>query len=115
MRPTKMISALCAFLTMLLASSAFAQTWEIEVVDEVGNVGHWTSLALGPSGWPHISYWDATNDDLKYAYRDASGWHTETVDAAGDVGWHTSLALDRSGRPHISAKQTTFSRTVRSS
>jgi hypothetical protein len=72
-------------------------------VDAVGNVGWFTSIALTAGlGRPRISYYDVTNLDLKYAYRDASGWHTETVDSAGHVGYYTSLALDGSGHPHIS-------------
>ena len=43
-----------------------------------------------------------TNDDLKYAYQDASGWHIQTVDSEGEVGEGTSLALDGNGYPHIS-------------
>ena len=43
--------------------------------------------------YPHISYYDETNADLKYAYRDASGWHIQTVDSEGSVGTSTSLAL----------------------
>ena len=80
--------------------------WHIEAVDGVG-VAHWywdsgNSLALGEDGYPHISYYDATNADLKYAYQDASGWHIETVDSEGDVGTYSSLALDEGDYPHIS-------------
>jgi uncharacterized repeat protein (TIGR01451 family) len=53
-------------------------------------------------GYPHISYYEGYNGDLRYAYQDDSGWHIETVDSAGDVGRYTSIALDGSGYPHIS-------------
>ncbi|WP_144060459.1 hypothetical protein [Archaeoglobus sulfaticallidus] len=77
--------------------------WErvIETVDSSGGGRH-PSLALDSNGNPHISYYDATNGDLKYAYKDANGWHIETVDSEGDVGKYTSLALDSNGYPHIS-------------
>ena len=79
-----------------------ASGWHVETVDSREYVGLYTSLALDGSGYPHISYFDFTNGDLRYAYRDASGWHIQTVDSWRRVGLYTSLALDEDGYPHIS-------------
>src|SRR3990172_3950748 len=53
-------------------------------------------------GKAHISYYDYTNVDLKYATNARAAWVTTTVDSSGDVGWHTSIALDTAGKAHIS-------------
>lgn len=82
-----------------------AGTWVIECVDSGGQdvVGLYTSLALDEGGHPHISYFDDSNNALKYAYKDSDGWHIETVVAGlGYRGGYTSLALDEDGYPHIS-------------
>jgi hypothetical protein len=57
---------------------------------------------LDESGFPHISYQDENNYDLKYASKDPSGWNIVTVDSQGFVGFQTSLVLDQNGVPHIS-------------
>ncbi len=42
-------------------------SWAIRTVDSSGAVGEWNFLALDSNGFPHISYRDSTNGDLKFA------------------------------------------------
>ena len=37
----------------------------ITTVDSVGDVGYFTSIAIGPDGFPVVSYCDSTNGNLK--------------------------------------------------
>jgi hypothetical protein len=58
------------FAFLLLAGPALASlTWDINTVDNsAGGVGRDTSIALDAGDNAHISYYDFTNYDLKYAY-----------------------------------------------
>lgn len=81
--------------------------WQIETVDNTGDVGAYCSLALDTSGYAHVAYYDATQGGIKVAYQDASGWHCALVDVARQAqGVYAaaagiSLALDGQDRAHI--------------
>ena len=76
------------------------------VIDQVGNVGWYTSLASGADGRQHITYQDRANLDLKYAAcasacGSASNWTKGFIDQTGSVGQHSSLEVGSNGRRHV--------------
>ncbi|MDO8282507.1 MAG: PKD domain-containing protein, partial [Thermodesulfovibrionia bacterium] len=101
MKRTAVIISILLSIFILLPSSASA-VWTIQTVDSTGDVGEDTSIAIDSSGKMHISYWNYTNRDLKYATNASGSWGITTVDSTGQVGEYTSIAVDPSDKVHIS-------------
>jgi hypothetical protein len=90
-----------------------ANSWHTITVDDggVNDVGRYPGIAIDASGTRHVSYYDATNGDLKYATcpgncTNPSSWNGSgskiIVDATDDVGLFTEIAVDNFGIPHVS-------------
>jgi hypothetical protein len=77
--------------------------WVKKTVDSTGAVGYYSSIAADSENGIHISYYDSTNGDLKYAYKPSGGsWNNETIDSIGDIGGYSSIAVDGLDGIHIS-------------
>lgn len=81
-----------------------------EIVDDEGDVGRYARLVAFQDGGIHVAYYDATNGNLKYAFRfPGGGWNKTIVDSGfvdlqtpnRDVGRYCSIALDDGGQPSI--------------
>ena len=74
-------------------------------LDSTGFVGLLTSIAIGADGFPVISHWDATGEDLKLVHCTNANCSTNTpvtLDSTGIVGLFTSIAIGTDGFPVIS-------------
>ena len=70
-----------------------------------------TSIAIGTDGLPLVSYWDASNGDLRALHCGNllcnSGNISATLDSNGVVGQETSLTIGADGLPVISYRDDT--------
>jgi hypothetical protein len=85
-------------------------TADIRTVDSAGNVGLYTSIAIGNDGMPVISFHDTTNGYLKVAHCNdvyCSSATISTLDSLYDVGRYSSITIGSDGMPIISYYDTT--------
>jgi len=83
-----------------------ANTASIYTLDSGGDVGSYTSIAIGTNGNPIISYFDNTIGDLKVAVCDTATCSTSTNRSVDNAGggplWFTSITIGTNGNPIIS-------------
>lgn len=77
--------------------------WFVEEIDTDGDTGLHASVAYDPTGgYIYISYYDATNQQLRMARSDGKGlacgpngtWGCLTLDSGADVGKYNSIAIN---------------------
>jgi hypothetical protein len=91
--------------------SAASAPWSKFEVDTAGDTGQHVSIAIDPYpyyGGVYVSYYDATNKDLRMAHFSPSlgpagncgpgnSWYCQTVDSENDVGQYSSIAAVAGG------------------
>jgi hypothetical protein len=84
----------------------------VTTVDDVGDVGQYTSITIGVDGLPIMSYADITVESLKVAHCNdiacAGPATITTVDNDGNLGGYSSIAIGTDGLPVISYYDTTI-------
>jgi len=73
------------------------------LVDSAGKVGEYNSIDIDSNGNPHISYFDDTNNALKYAKFDGNNWLTSDIqnETYGVFGEGTSIKIDSIDNIHL--------------
>jgi MYXO-CTERM domain-containing protein len=69
-------------------------SWRNGESDSGDDVGLWTSIQVSTEGPPMVSYYDATNHRLKFAFED-NGWHTFVLREVpnGDAGRYSKMLI----------------------
>lgn len=85
--------------------------WQLSIVDTSAAVGQYASLSMLSNSLPGISYYDQTNQDLKFATNPTTigvgTWTWIVVNSTSNVGLFTSLATLSDGTPGIAYKNET--------
>ncbi len=104
LRSVIVLSCLIGVVMLLFGTLAYGEPsglWYNTTVDATGDVGQWTSVAIGPDNYPKISYDGVTTHGLKFAWQNESGWNNITLDSDKWVGTYTALAIGPDGYSRI--------------
>lgn len=95
----------------LLYALRTGNAWQIEVVDDLGDTGKFSSMALDGDGAPHVAYlsWRTPGSGMiMYAHRSGDVWLIEEVAAVDDITIAhigarrmVTLVLDPADRPRL--------------
>lgn len=106
MKPLSLVLAILA-VVVCLATNVTAQTWNLSLVDNAGDAGYQSRIAVASDGTPYILHGAATT--LRLAWWVASddtigGWNNTTV--SGDYNYtgyyrNTSIRVDPYDKLHI--------------
>ncbi|MGY8701070.1 MAG: hypothetical protein ACKVHH_00005, partial [Candidatus Poseidoniales archaeon] len=91
-------------LTTTGLSSYFEESsWENFTIDSSADVGQYSSIAADSNNELHISYYDVSSGNLKYASNSGGSWTNYAIDTtASIVGRYTSIDTDSNDNVHIS-------------
>ncbi len=87
----------------LKCATLTASGWNITTVDSGIGVGLGSSMALDSHGYPHISYYNAGDGELRYAWWNGTAWNIKIADSQlGSNLQYTSIKMDSKDNAHIS-------------
>jgi hypothetical protein len=82
-------------------------SWDVRVIDRVGDGIRSTSIAVDVSDRVHIAYIDGMEPALKYATNASGDWTVATLDSDVYGLEKVSIAADAVGKAHISYRGST--------
>jgi len=86
-------------LVVILIPSLLSAQWNIQTVDNSGDVGQWSDIAHDSKGMPHIVY-TGTNNQLMYATWNNTGWNIVNIGSSG-YEIYSSIVIDPDDIIHI--------------
>lgn len=81
-----------------------AASWRTSIIDSVGDVGVGSSIATDSNNKVHVSYYDITNQAMKYATNTSGSWVTSIIASSvygGGSFSQTTIKIDSNNKIHI--------------
>lgn len=76
--------------------------WHVDLLDEIGASASSVSLDLDSNDFPHIGYYDESEEAYKYVYWTGNNWNPQTIFSSVHPSFPSiSIVLDSADHPHI--------------